>query len=65
MTLAGVDVSKRVSMEDVTPDEMSDIMRPTMGTKVWLAESVRTLAGEFFGLDDDGTAALLNPLWKP
>ena len=52
-------------MEDVTPDEMSDIMRPTMGTKVWLAESVRTLAGEFFGLDDDGTAALLNPLWKP
>lgn len=59
---AGVDISKRVGMGDVIPKELADLLGPTVGTIHRMAPHVATLAGKLFGLEGDGTAALLNAL---
>lgn len=59
---AGIDISKRVGMGDVIPNELADLLGPTVGTIHRMAPHVATLAGKLFGLEGDGTAALLNAL---
>jgi len=59
---AGIDISKRVGMGDVIPNELADLLGPTAGTIARMAGPVATMAGKLFGLEGDGTAALLNAI---
>lgn len=58
----GIDMSRRVGMGDVIPNQLSDLLGPAVGTVARMGGPAAILAGKLFGMDGDGTAALLNAL---